>query len=90
MIPSLIVEFLGTFIFLSVIIRSSNALYIGLTLTLVMLLGEWISGGNYNPVVSYIMLLNDKLDLKTMAMYIVAQVLGATAAFLYYKIKNKK
>ena len=55
-----------------------------------MLLGEWISGGNYNPVVSYIMLLNDKLDLKTMAMYIVAQVLGATAAFLYYKIKNKK
>jgi len=88
MIPSLIVEFIGTFIFLSVIIRSSNALYIGLTLTLVILLGGWISGGNYNPAVSYMMLLNDKLDLKTMAMYIVAQILGATAAFLYYKRSN--
>ena len=88
MIPSLIVEFLGTFIFLSVIIRSSNALYIGLTLTLVILLGGWISGGNYNPAVSYMMLLNDNLDLKTMAMYIVAQVLGATTAFIYYKRSN--
>ena len=88
MIPSLIVEFIGTFIFLSVIIRSSNALYIGLTLTLVILLGRWISGGNYNPAVSYMMVLNDKLNLKTMAMYIVAQLLGATVAFLYYKRSN--
>lgn len=88
MIPSLIVEFIGTFIFLSVIIRSSNALYIGLTLTLVILLGGWVSGGNYNPAVSYMMLLNDKIDLKTMAMYIIAQVLGATTAFLYYKRNN--
>tara|TARA_B110001450_G_scaffold144653_1_gene135304 strand:+ start:3849 stop:4115 length:267 start_codon:yes stop_codon:yes gene_type:complete len=88
MIPSLIVEFIGTFIFLSVLIRSYNALYIGLTLTLVILLGRWISGGNYNPAVTYIMLLNDKLDLKTMAMYIVAQILGATAAFIYYKRSN--
>lgn len=88
MIPSLIVEFIGTFIFLSVIIRSSNALYIGLSLTLVTLLGRWISGGNYNPAVSYMMLLNDKLNLKTMVMYIVAQLLGATAAFLYYKRSN--
>ena len=55
---------------------------------MVILLGRWISGGNYNPVVSYIMLLNDSLDLKTMTMYIVAQVLGATAAFLYYKRSN--
>lgn len=88
MIPSLIVEFIGTFIFLSVIIRSSNALYIGLTLTLVILLGGWVSGGNYNPAVSYMMLLNDKIDLKTTAMYIIAQVLGATAAFLFYKKNN--
>lgn len=88
MIPSIIVEFLGTFIFLSVIIRSSNALYIGLTLTLVILLGGWVSGGNYNPAVSYMMFLNDKLDLKTMAIYMVSQILGATAAFLYYKRSN--
>ena len=88
MIPSIIVEFLGTFIFLSVIIRSSNALYIGLTLTLVILLGGWVSGGNYNPAVSYMMFLNDKLDFKTMAIYMVSQILGATAAFLYYKRSN--
>ncbi len=88
MIPSLIVEFLGTFIFLSIIIRTSNAIFIGLTLTFVILLGGWISGGNFNPAVSFMMLLNDKLDLKTMAMYIVAQLLGAVAAFLYYKRSN--
>jgi aquaporin Z len=86
MFSKLLTEFIGTFVFLTVILRTGDALAIGLTLAAVIYFGSKVSGGNYNPAVSYMLYLNNKLDLTKLVMYILAQLAGATAALLYYKM----
>ena len=85
-----LVEFIGTFIFLSVILSSGNAIYIGLSLAIVIIWGGKISGGNFNPAVSVMMYFNKKMPLLDLIMYIVSQVLGGVVALLFNKmyIKN--
>ena len=86
------VEFLGTFIFLSVIIATGEAVPIGLALMSVIYWGGAVSGGNYNPAVSFMLYLNNKLPFTDFLMYIAFQLLGGFAAYLYYSnfiAKNK-
>ena len=85
MLLSVLTEFIGTFIFLSVILITGDALSIGLTLAAVIYFGSKVSGGNYNPAVSYMMLLNNKLSLEKFIMYVLAQLVGATCALVYFK-----
>jgi glycerol uptake facilitator-like aquaporin len=77
-------EFIGTFIFLTVILMSGDPLAIGITLASVIYFGGKVSGGNFNPAVSYMMLLSKKIDVSKFIVYIIAQLLGASAAFLFY------
>ena len=77
-------EFIGTFIFLTVILMSGDPLAIGITLASVIYFGGKVSGGNFNPAVSYMMLLSKKIDASKFIVYIIAQLLGATGAYLYY------
>jgi aquaporin Z len=79
-----IVEFIGTFIFLSVIIISGEAIPIGIALAAMILFGGKISGGNFNPAVSTMMLLNNTLDMSQYLGYIIAQILGAICAYYFY------
>jgi aquaporin Z len=79
-----IVEFIGTFIFLSVIIISGEAIPIGIALAAMILFGGKISGGNFNPAVSTMMLLNNTLDITQYLGYIIAQILGAICAYYFY------
>ena len=51
-----LVEFLGTLFFLYVIIATGNALAIGAALTIAIMLGGKISGGNFNPAVTIMMI----------------------------------
>jgi aquaporin Z len=80
-----IVEFIGTFIFLSVIISVGHAIPIGLILAGMIYWGGSISGGNFNPAVSVMMYMHGKLSLQDMILYIICQILGGVAAFLLYK-----
>mgnify|MGYP001325989907 CR=1 FL=1 len=86
-----LVEFLGTLFFLFVIIAVGNPLAIGAALTIAVMLGGKISGGNFNPAVSIMMLLKKDAKnsmhygAKECILYIVAQVLGGVAAFYYIK-----
>ena len=82
---SYFVEFIGTFIFLSVIIITGNPLAIGLTLAAVIWFGSKASGGHFNPAVTFMMYLNKKLSATQFWGQTIAQVLGAIAAFFYYK-----
>lgn len=84
-----LVEFIGTFIFLSVIITTGEAIPIGLILAGVIYWGGSVSGGNYNPAVSVMMLLAKKINPVQCGMYIIAQLLGAAMAFYYFKITPK-
>lgn len=80
-----IVEFLGTLFFLYVILATGNALAIGAALALAILVGGNISGGNYNPAVSVMMVAAGKLPKSDLLPYILSQVAGGLAALELYK-----
>ena len=80
-----LVEFLGTLFFLYIIIATNNALAIGAALALAIYLGGKISGGNFNPAVSVMMVVAGKLPKQDLIGYILAQILGGLAAFQLYK-----
>ena len=84
MILQLFTEFIGTFIFLGVILKTGDALAIGLALASVIYFGGKVSGGHFNPAVSFMMLLSNKIYITKFVAFIIAQVLGGTAAFLFH------
>ena len=85
-------EFVGTFIFLTVILMAtargsplSNIapLAIGGALVAVICFGGSISGGHFNPAVSTMMVLNKSLPSSELLPYVAAQVLGGVAAWKF-------
>ena len=80
-----LVEFIGTFIFLSVILANGQALPIAIALAAAIYFGGAISGGHFNPAVTTMMYFNKKVSAQDAAFYIVAQVLGGLAALYFYK-----
>lgn len=84
--PELFVEFIGTFIFLSVILSQGTAIPIGLALAAVIFFGGAISGGNFNPAVSLMMFLKGTLSTQMFITYVIAQCLGGLAALYFYRM----
>jgi aquaporin Z len=79
-------ELVGTFIFLSVIALSGAAgplapLAIGGALAAMVYMGGHVSGGHYNPAVSFAFFLRRKLGAMEMFAYWAAQLVGAALAF---------
>ena len=71
MIPKLLTEFVGTFIFLTAIALSGNAgafapLAIGITLMAMVYMGGHVSGAHYNPAVSLGLWLRRAVPASTM------------------------
>ena len=89
MIPYL-VEFLGTFIFLSVILNTGEAMPIAIALASVIYFGGNVSGGHFNPAVSVMMSLNGKLSNSQLPGYVFAQILGGVFALYFNKNFNNK
>ena len=84
---AVLVEFIGTFVFLYVILATGNFLAIGAALAFCIYLGGKISGGNFNPAVTIMMVAAKKQNMDTLFPYIAAQVLGGLAALgLYQRI----
>ena len=82
----LLTEFVGTFVFLTVIALSGNAgavapLAIGLALMAMVYMGGHVSGAHYNPAVSFALLLRRAITLPTMAMFWVVQMVAGVLAF---------
>lgn len=86
MLNSLIVEFVGTFIFLAVILATGEALPISLALATVIYLGGATSGGHFNPAVSTMFFLKGDLDMMKLLGYVAAQVLGGAAALTFNNV----
>tara|TARA_X000000950_G_C13531501_1_gene503830 strand:- start:78 stop:356 length:279 start_codon:yes stop_codon:yes gene_type:complete len=82
-----LVEFVGTFFFVYVILAVKQPLAIGAALTVAILLGGKISGGNFNPVVTLVMTMKGKAQNKHLLPYILAQVAGALMALEVFKKK---
>lgn len=84
-IAKYLVEFIGTFIFLSVILTTGEAIPIGIALAAAIFFGGKISGGAFNPAVALMMHLKGKLKAVDLAGYVVAQLLGAVCAYSFQK-----
>lgn len=92
-------ELIGTFVFLGVIITSGHFqnkiidsmswIKIGLALSISILLVGFISGGMLNPAVSFMLYLNNDITITKMIVSIIAQLIGAIFAFLYFKYLKK-
>ena len=88
-LPTL-VEFLGTFIFLSVIVATGNPWAIGAALAILIFLGIDISGGHYNPAVTLMTLYNKDITITAASAYIAAQVAGGLLAITTYNVLKKR
>lgn len=87
MLKKLLVEFIGTFVFLSVILTTGDAFAIGLALAVAIFFGGKVSGGHFNPAVSVMMFAKKAISQMELISYIVAQVLGGLVALGFYKMK---
>ena len=91
-----LVECVGTFIFLNVIMKNVKggvewaAFPIVLTLLGVIFWGGSISGGHFNPAVTSMFLMDGSITGTDAACYVAAQILGAYGALMFYKMNAKK
>jgi aquaporin Z len=72
-----IVEFLGTFLLVTVIGLTGDPVAIGLCLIALVYMGGYISGANYNPAVTLGLWFNKKMPTQQALQYMLVQVLGA-------------
>ena len=89
MLASLIVEFIGTLTFLSVILTTGEAIPIGLALAASIYFGGHVSGGHFNPAVSVMMAFNKKISKIQLLCYVIAQCLGGICALYFFKNYKK-
>ena len=95
MLDKYLAEFIGTFVFLSIIIISANVhnesgdalvwLKVGLGLATSLVLIGAVSGGHLNPAVSVMLYLNNQINVEQLIGYVIAQLIGAIIAYLYYR-----
>lgn len=85
----LIIEFIGTFIFLSVIAGIGKAIPIGIALMAVIFFGGKYSGGAFNPAVSIMLYFDKKINLETSILYCIVQILGGLCALVYIRSTDK-
>lgn len=78
-----LVEFIGTFVFLSVILRIGEPIPIAVGLLAAIYFGGSISGGHFNPAVSFMMYLKENLSMQDLPLYVLAQLLGGASALQF-------
>ena len=84
----LLTEFVGTFVFLTVIALSGPAgplapLVIGLALAAMVYMGGHVSGAHYNPAVTFALFLRGVITPPTMGLYWVTQLAAGMLAFWF-------
>jgi len=90
MLAAVLSEFIGTFVFLLVILVVGQPIPIVIGLLAAILAFGNISGGHMNPAVSTMMLVKGDIDVVTYLLYIIAQILGGLAALLWWSMTSKK
>ncbi len=91
MLIKALVELIGTFVFLSVILSSAgNPMAIGIALAAMIFFGGAISGGHFNPAVTFMTTLDGSTNTTQAIIYIIVQLAGAAMALNFYKANIKK
>ena len=84
-----LVEFIGTFLLLTIIGFFKNPLIIGIGLSLLIYLGAKFSGAHYNPAVSISFYFKKTISLRTSIKYIFFQLSGAISSAIILSIIGK-
>jgi len=91
------VEYIGTFVFVSIILNSKRPEYsqyaplaIGIGLAAVIQFGGFLSGGHYNPAVSFASFINKTISSNDLFIYVIVQLIGAYSAKLFFDKKYLK
>lgn len=90
MLSAVLSEFIGTFIFLLVILVVGQPIPIVIGLLAVIYAFGSISGGHMNPAVSTMMLVKGDIDVMTYILYVIAQILGGLCALLWWSLTSSK
>jgi glycerol uptake facilitator-like aquaporin len=77
-------EFIGTFFLTVAISLIGNPIAIGLMLMAMIYIGGHISGGHFNPAITFACFVQKRFDLTQTVKYIVAQSLGALLALWFF------
>jgi aquaporin Z len=85
MLNTYLVEFLGTALFVFIILATGNPLAIGAALAFILLITGPLSGGHVNPAVTIVMASMGNISPNDILPYILAQVLGALVALEIFK-----
>lgn len=88
LLTKIFVELIGTFLFLSVILSQGSAIPIGVALAAVIFFGGNISGGHFNPAVTFMKALQKSVSSETAIGYVVAQLLGASLSLLFFNLNK--
>ena len=75
-----LVEYLGTSLLIGAVAFTTNPLFVVAALAIAIGLGGKISGGHFNPAVSFGLWASGRFDIKDLVPYILAQCIGALAA----------
>jgi len=86
-IKAVLVEFLGTFFFLSIILNTLieptyGPIAVAAGLLAAIYFGGRISGGHFNPAVSIMMFIKGNINGDLAIVYISAQIIGALSALV--------
>ena len=80
-----IVEFVGTTIFTYVVLATKNAIIIGATLALILLIVGDASRGGVNPAILIAHVAAGKVSTRDLLPYLFSQIMGAVAAVELYR-----
>ena len=81
MLP-LLFEFIGTLVFFYVILNVGEPIAIAAALLGTIYFGAAVSGAHYNPGVSFLMWLTQKISFPQMIQYVLVQLLAAATVTL--------
>jgi aquaporin Z len=85
MFQKYLVEFIGTLLFVYVILATGHPLAIGATLAIVLLLTSRISGGFINPAVVIVLSCFGRIPKSEVIPYCLSQVFGGLVALEIFK-----
>jgi glycerol uptake facilitator-like aquaporin len=83
-------EFIGTFILILVVIVTQNWILIGITLGLIILIGQQFYKTSFNPASSIAHYANNDITLTDLFIYITIEIVASVTAYMVYKTYIKK
>ena len=85
MLDKILAEVIGVFVFFSAILAYGEPIPIVVGLLAAIYAFGKVSGGNFNPAVSFMLFLKGDMTLNVFITYVLAQLVGATLALLWFK-----